>query len=47
PVAGGCEMMGDHGRALKKEDAIRYVEKNGFVFLTGDEIVEAWSSWSG
>jgi len=47
PVAGGCEMMGDHGRALRKEDAIRYAENNGFVFLTGDEIMEAWNSWSG
>jgi len=46
PVAGGCEMMGDDGKALKKEDAMRYAEKNGFVFLTGDEIVEAWNSWS-
>ncbi|HEC82008.1 MAG TPA: 3,4-dihydroxy-2-butanone-4-phosphate synthase [Thermoplasmatales archaeon] len=46
PVAGGCEMMGDDGKALKKEDAMRYAEKNGFVFLTGDEIVEAWNAWS-
>jgi 3,4-dihydroxy 2-butanone 4-phosphate synthase len=45
PVGSGCEMMGEHGKALPKEDAKRYAEKNNLVFLEGAEIVQAWSSW--
>jgi len=32
-----CEMLGS-GNAMKKEDAKRYAEKNGFAFLEGKEI---------
>jgi 3,4-dihydroxy 2-butanone 4-phosphate synthase len=42
----GCEMMGEHGKALSKEDAKRYAEKNNIVFLEGAEIVQAWRTWS-
>jgi 3,4-dihydroxy 2-butanone 4-phosphate synthase len=46
PVGSGCEMMGEYGKALPKEDAKRYAEKNNLVFLEGAEIVQAWTSWS-
>lgn len=45
PVGSGCEMMGEHGKALPKEDAKRYAEKDNLIFLEGAEIVQAWSSW--
>lgn len=45
PVAGGCEMMGDNGKALEKNKALEYAEKHNLVFLTGEEIEEAWHSW--
>jgi 3,4-dihydroxy 2-butanone 4-phosphate synthase len=46
PVGSGCEIMGDHGKALPKEKAKQYAEKNNFVFLEGHEIVKAWKQWS-
>jgi len=47
PVAVGAEMMGNEdGRALKKEAARDYAERNGLVFLRGKNIIEAWRSWS-
>ena len=44
PVMAGCEML-DMGESLKKEEAMKYAEKNGFIFLEGYEIVEAWKEW--
>lgn len=48
PVALGCEMMGDDGKALSKEAARAYGEAHGLPFLEGATIVEAWRSrkWS-
>jgi 3,4-dihydroxy 2-butanone 4-phosphate synthase len=46
PVGSGCEMMGDEGKALPKEDAKSYAKENEMVFLEGDEIVRAWRKWS-
>jgi 3,4-dihydroxy 2-butanone 4-phosphate synthase len=46
PVGSGCEIMGENGKALSKEDARRYAEKNGFTFLEGKDIVRAWNEWS-
>ena len=46
PAGSGCEIMGDHGRALPKDKAKQYAKDNGFVFLDGKEIVEAWKKWS-
>ncbi|WOF16711.1 3,4-dihydroxy-2-butanone-4-phosphate synthase [Methanoplanus sp. FWC-SCC4] len=38
-----CEMLDDNtGRALSKEDAEKYAEENGLVFIGGKEIVEYW-----
>ncbi len=46
PVATGCEMMGDNGKALSKTDAIKYANRNNLVFLEGREIKEVWKRWS-
>lgn len=48
PVAVGCEMLGDDGKALSKTDAMRYASTHGHPFLEGRQIVEAWRSqaWS-
>jgi 3,4-dihydroxy 2-butanone 4-phosphate synthase len=42
PSATLCEMMGDDGNALSKEDARHYAKTHGLVFLDGKEIVDAW-----
>ena len=46
PTGSGCEIMGDDGKALSKEKAQKYAEKNGLVFLEGKEILKAWQKWS-
>ena len=46
PVGSGCEIMGDNGKALSKEKAKQYAQKNELVFLEGNEIIEAWKKWS-
>ncbi|MEA3190767.1 MAG: 3,4-dihydroxy 2-butanone 4-phosphate synthase [Thermoplasmata archaeon] len=40
-----CEMLDPQsGRALPKKDAQAYAERNGLVFLTGQDVLSAWSS---
>ena len=46
PVGGGCEIMGENGKALPKQDAKKYAEKNNFIFLEGNDIIKAWRQWS-
>jgi len=46
PVGSGCEMMGDHGKALPKNKAQQYATHNDLVFLEGADIVRAWKQWS-
>jgi 3,4-dihydroxy 2-butanone 4-phosphate synthase len=46
PVGSGCEIMGEHGKALGKEDAKKYAEKNNLIFLEGNEIIKVWKQWS-
>lgn len=46
PVGSGCEMMGEKGKALPKEDAKQYAKKNNLVYLEGAEIVKGWKQWS-
>jgi 3,4-dihydroxy 2-butanone 4-phosphate synthase len=46
PSATICEMLGDDGRALGRDDAKRYAEGRSLVFLEGREILEAWRTWS-
>jgi 3,4-dihydroxy 2-butanone 4-phosphate synthase len=42
PVAAICEMLGDDGGSLSREQAEGYAEKNGLVFLEGKEVIEAY-----
>ncbi len=46
PVACGCEIMGDTGRALSKAEAKQYADKHQYIFLEGKDIVKSWKSWS-
>jgi 3,4-dihydroxy 2-butanone 4-phosphate synthase len=46
PVGSGCEIMGEQGKALPKQDAKKYAEKNNLVFLEGNDIIKAWKQWS-
>lgn len=39
-----CEMMGNDGNALSKEEAKRYAERHGYVFIEGKDIIEAWKN---
>ena len=45
PSATICEMMGDDGNAMKKEDVLKYAERTGMTFITGDEIIAAWNEY--
>jgi 3,4-dihydroxy 2-butanone 4-phosphate synthase len=45
PSATICEMMGDDCKALNKESAKEYADKNGLIFLEGFEVIEAWEKW--
>ncbi len=47
PSATICEMMGDDGRALSREDAKKYAQERNLVFLEGQGVLEAWRAWSG
>ncbi|MBU1914673.1 MAG: 3,4-dihydroxy-2-butanone-4-phosphate synthase [Candidatus Thermoplasmatota archaeon] len=42
PSATVCEMMGEDGKALSKEEAKAYAKKQGLVFLEGAQVVDAW-----
>jgi 3,4-dihydroxy 2-butanone 4-phosphate synthase len=46
PVASGCEIMGDNGKALSKTETKKYAKDHGLCFLEGKEIIEAWNTWS-
>jgi len=43
PSATICEMMGDDGNAMSKEEVKTYAKNNNYVFLEGKDIIEAWS----
>ena len=46
PAVTICEMLDETtGRALTKENARKYADLHGFVFLEGSEVKEAWKSW--
>jgi 3,4-dihydroxy 2-butanone 4-phosphate synthase len=48
PVVTICEMLDDEtGRALSKEDAKRYAEEHGFVFIEGRDVLEWWEQHRG
>ena len=45
PSATVCEMMGDNGKALSKQEARTYAKEHGLVFLEGAEVIEAWRAF--
>jgi len=42
PTATICEMMGDDGNSLPKEEAREYAIRHDLCYVEGDEIVRAW-----
>jgi len=46
PAGSGCEIMGNNGRALSKDEAKEYANKHNLVFLEGKDIIKAWKKWS-
>ena len=46
PAGSGCEIMGNNGTALSKEETQSYAEDNDYIFLEGKDIVNAWRQWS-
>ena len=42
PSATICEMMGEDGIAMSKDDVKRYAAKNGLAFIEGKELINAW-----
>ena len=46
PSATICEMMGDDGNAMNKDDVLRYAQKTGMAFVTGNEIITAWKEFN-
>jgi 3,4-dihydroxy 2-butanone 4-phosphate synthase len=48
PTATICEMMGDDGNSLPKEEAREYAIRHGLCYVEGDEIVQTWRNggWS-
>lgn len=45
-VGSGCEMMGENGKALSKDEAFEYSKRNNLIFINGKEITKAWKKWS-
>ena len=42
PSATICEMLGDDGDAMTKEEVKSYAKRKGLVFVEGNDILEAW-----
>ncbi len=45
PSATICEMMGDDGGSMSKEDVRKYADANGITMVTGDDVLKAWAEW--
>lgn len=45
PSATICEMIGDDGRAMSKEEVIRIAEENDIEFLTGEQVISRWEEY--
>ena len=45
PVGSGCEIMGNNGKALSKEEAMDYAKEKNLMYLEGKEIIKAWKKW--
>ncbi|AIJ05376.1 3,4-dihydroxy-2-butanone 4-phosphate synthase [Methanocaldococcus bathoardescens] len=39
PITTICEMMGDNGEAMSKNETRKYAEKHNLVYLSGEEII--------
>lgn len=42
PTTTICEMLDTSGKALAQKDAQAYAQRHGLVFLTGQEVLDAW-----
>ena len=47
PSATICEMLGDDGNARSKEEAMAIAEREGYSFISGDQILDAWKVFGG
>ena len=45
PAGSGCEMMGNNGLALSKEDAQSFAHKHHLTFVEGKDIISTWKTW--
>ncbi|MEW5761425.1 MAG: hypothetical protein AB1779_11740, partial [Candidatus Thermoplasmatota archaeon] len=43
PSACICELMGEYGKAMSKDEAVEYAYKEESIFLEGAEIIEYWN----
>jgi len=41
-IMAGCEIMGDNGKSMPKEEVKKYSLENNIPFLEGKEIINAW-----
>ena len=46
PVASGCEIMDDTGKAMSKQKVKKIASDQNIVFLEGKNIIESWNEWS-
>jgi len=48
PAVTICELLDDAtGKALSREDSRKYAAKNGFAFVGGNDVLEAWDGRAG
>ena len=40
-----CEMIGDDGKSMKKDQTKQYADKNNHVFISGDEIIKEYKEF--
>ncbi len=45
PSATICEMMGDDGGSMPRDRVEEFAAANGYVLVTGEEVLEHWSEW--
>ena len=45
PSATICEMMGDDGGAMHRDQVEAYAAERGLSFVTGTEILEMWDAF--
>jgi 3,4-dihydroxy 2-butanone 4-phosphate synthase len=46
PVASGCEIMADTGKAMSKKKVKDLAREHDLVFLEGKKIIKSWNEWS-